>query len=343
MVGYTRELKRLLKGAGCSVVRPGKGDHEIWYSPHTDTNFPVDGGIRSRHAANKTLADAGLPERFRSPRHRRPLPEGERLGQGALPMEDRTLNMNARARPGRIGWRRAAAAGAALALVSLLFLLKPGIDLRVSGFFWTAELGFAWRSDPVAEFLHDLVQVGARIMAVVFLLAALWTAFRRTALFGWGTRAWAFLLLALLVGPGLMTNTVLKDNWGRARPWQVEEFGGKNDFSPALLIADACEKNCSFVSGDAALAFYLHSFAYVVAARRSRRVLALGLAAGAAAGLLRIGMGAHFLSDVVFAAVTVMASSALLHALMFGRARTGALWSHWTSRSAHPGAPTGGD
>ncbi|HYC03788.1 MAG TPA: phosphatase PAP2 family protein [Azospirillaceae bacterium] len=257
-------------------------------------------------------------------------------------MEDRTLPITDRPRSGRTSWRRAAVAGGALALVSLLFLLKPGIDLLVSGYFWTAELGFAWRSDPVAEFFHDLVQVGARVMAVVFILAALWTAFRRTALWGWGARVWSFLLLALLVGPGLITNTVLKDNWGRARPWQVEEFGGKNDFSPALLIADACERNCSFVSGDAALAFYLHSFAYVMAARRSRRVLALGLAAGAAAGLLRIGMGAHFLSDVIFAAVTVMATSALLHALMFGRARTGALWSHWTSRSPHPGDAAGG-
>ena len=46
------------------MVRQGKGDHEIWYSPHTDTNFPVDQSIKSRHTANKTLKDAGLPKRF---------------------------------------------------------------------------------------------------------------------------------------------------------------------------------------------------------------------------------------------------------------------------------------
>ena len=222
---------------------------------------------------------------------------------------------------------------AAFLALTAAMVASPRLDLAVSGYFWTAEGGFAWRADPVAEFLHDLVQVGARVMAVAFVLAALWTGFRRRPLWGRDVRAWGFLLLALLVGPGLVTNTVLKDNWGRARPWQVEEFGGKNDFSPPLVIADACEKNCSFVSGDAALAFYLHSFAYV-AARRSRQVLALGLATGMAAGLLRIGMGAHFFSDVLFAGVVVLLSSAAVHALLYGRAHTAALWRAWTGAGA---------
>lgn len=64
MPGFTPDLKRLLREAGCSFVRQGKGDHEIWYSPITDTHFPVDGNIRSRHTANKTLKDAGLPKAF---------------------------------------------------------------------------------------------------------------------------------------------------------------------------------------------------------------------------------------------------------------------------------------
>ena len=64
MAGFTAELKRILREAGCYLVRQGKGDHEIWYSPLTDTNFPVDGNIKSRHTANKTLKDAGLPKAF---------------------------------------------------------------------------------------------------------------------------------------------------------------------------------------------------------------------------------------------------------------------------------------
>jgi hypothetical protein len=39
---FAPELKRLLRDAGCRYERAGKGDHEIWFSPHTGIRFPVD-------------------------------------------------------------------------------------------------------------------------------------------------------------------------------------------------------------------------------------------------------------------------------------------------------------
>jgi len=62
--GFTPELKRLLSEAGCRFERQGKGDHEIWFSPHTGIHFPVDNKIKSRHTANAVLKQAGLPKRF---------------------------------------------------------------------------------------------------------------------------------------------------------------------------------------------------------------------------------------------------------------------------------------
>lgn len=56
MASLTPKLKALLLDAGCY--------HEIWYSPITNTNFPVDSKIKLRHTANKTLKDAGLPKAF---------------------------------------------------------------------------------------------------------------------------------------------------------------------------------------------------------------------------------------------------------------------------------------
>ncbi|HET6468487.1 MAG TPA: type II toxin-antitoxin system HicA family toxin [Geminicoccaceae bacterium] len=64
MGDYAPELKRLLRAAGCYPVRQGKGDHEVWRSPITDRNFPVDQKIVSRHTANGILKQAGLPKRF---------------------------------------------------------------------------------------------------------------------------------------------------------------------------------------------------------------------------------------------------------------------------------------
>jgi hypothetical protein len=47
-----------------SVVRQGHGDHEIWCSPKTHRNFPVDSKIKSRHTANGVLKQAGLEKAF---------------------------------------------------------------------------------------------------------------------------------------------------------------------------------------------------------------------------------------------------------------------------------------
>ncbi|MFQ5953695.1 MAG: type II toxin-antitoxin system HicA family toxin [Kiloniellales bacterium] len=47
MADYAPKLKRLLQNAGCRFVRQGKGDHEIWESPHTKIRFVVDRRIRS--------------------------------------------------------------------------------------------------------------------------------------------------------------------------------------------------------------------------------------------------------------------------------------------------------
>jgi len=64
MSGYTKELKQLLREAGCIYFRQGKGDHEIWYSPLTMIKFVVDTHIKSRHTANGVLKQAGLPKQF---------------------------------------------------------------------------------------------------------------------------------------------------------------------------------------------------------------------------------------------------------------------------------------
>jgi predicted RNA binding protein YcfA (HicA-like mRNA interferase family) len=59
-----RALRDLLRAAGCTFVRQGKGSHEIWRSPITGRNFPVPIGIASRHTANAILRQAGLPKAF---------------------------------------------------------------------------------------------------------------------------------------------------------------------------------------------------------------------------------------------------------------------------------------
>jgi predicted RNA binding protein YcfA (HicA-like mRNA interferase family) len=61
---YSKDVKRLLTDAGCTFLRNGKGDHEIWKSPINGRNVTVDSSIKSRHTANGTLKDAGLDKAF---------------------------------------------------------------------------------------------------------------------------------------------------------------------------------------------------------------------------------------------------------------------------------------
>lgn len=47
------ELKRFLKKNGCYFIREG-GNHEIWYSPITQTQFPV-GRHNTEEVRKRTL------------------------------------------------------------------------------------------------------------------------------------------------------------------------------------------------------------------------------------------------------------------------------------------------
>jgi len=64
MATYTPKLKEILRAHGCTFERPGRGDHEIWYSPITGRRFPVDHAIKSRHTANAVLKQAGISSRL---------------------------------------------------------------------------------------------------------------------------------------------------------------------------------------------------------------------------------------------------------------------------------------
>jgi lipid A 4'-phosphatase len=190
----------------------------------------------------------------------------------------------------------------------LLFLLFPNMDLLVSSWFYRADTGFylndtTWVQSSYKLFatLHNYL-----FFTLLWLLFASWK-WRRASEQGLRKRLW-FLLLVLMLGPGLMVS-VLKDNSGRARPSTIIEFGGEKDYTAVLRPASQCELNCSFVSGHAAMGFFFISLAWVF---RDRRWLWSGIILGSLVGLGRIVQGAHFFSDIVFSFWVVYASCALI-------------------------------
>lgn len=229
--------------------------------------------------------------------------------------------------------RRPAVATAGLLLfvvVGFAFALWPQLDLAVSGAFARGTDGFPLQHDALLGAVNGAVlaasRIGAALLAGLALLSLLPGARNPLA------RARpALLLLAAtaLLGPGLLVNGLLKEHVGRARPVQVERFGGTRHFTAAFAPADECDTNCSFVSGHVAGAALPVAGYFIAGTRRRRRLwLAGGLAFAAAVGLARIAVGAHFLSDVVLAVgftwLALVVADALLRTMPLHRAREAA-------------------
>jgi lipid A 4'-phosphatase len=201
-------------------------------------------------------------------------------------------------------------------LTAVIFLTQPGFDLDVAALFADGTDGFALRHHAIPKFFNELINLLALLGALGFIAG--WTLAHRMrmAIAGLWARQYAFLLTSLIVGPGLVANALFKENWGRARPRQITEFGGTAEFSPPLVMTDQCASNCSFVSGDASMGFFFVAVAMVAPKRYRKASLIAALLFGSFIGFMRIIQGAHFLSDVIFAGVFVGLSIILLYRLM---------------------------
>jgi lipid A 4'-phosphatase len=205
-------------------------------------------------------------------------------------------------------------------LAGLAFLAFPEIDLSVSRAFHVGRGAFSGQSLAWVQMLRN-VFVGVFYLCIAISLGGLIIARGRTRT--WlrltGTQ-WLFLAICLAMGPGVVTNVVLKDHWGRARPKQVVEFGGSKTFTPPLIPTAQCANSCSFVSGEAASIFMPFYAAGLVMPQWTAALLAAGTLCGFAAGFVRISQGAHFLSDVVFAGIFMALTALMVHRAVFGRA-----------------------
>lgn len=201
--------------------------------------------------------------------------------------------------------------------LGLLFYFVPAIDLWAAGIFYDHHDGVFLGSRSPNKLRHLWAFITTIFIVGACSLAAL-NMIRQQAPLLASTRSIIFLLLTMAIGPGLFINTIVKNYSGRARPFQVLEFGGDKQFSPAFVISDECARNCSFVSGDAALGYY--GLAVLFVARRRRLMIAsAALFFGTLIGFIRMAQGAHFLSDVIFSGVLTFLIAWALYFLLLRR------------------------
>ena len=192
--------------------------------------------------------------------------------------------------------------------LALLPTIWTSLDLWAAGLFLdpdTQSRVFKWWW---VELINLYAPAAFRVLVFIALGAWLWaTLSSRKHL----RLPLAFIVLAGAMGPGIVVNSGFKDNWQRARPYQVQEFGGTQQFTRAAVMTDQCNNNCSFVSGHVACGFFLASLMLI---DRRRRVMwaAVGVASGLTIGFARIADGAHWLSDVLWAAPITLLTSWLV-------------------------------
>ena len=199
--------------------------------------------------------------------------------------------------------------------------MAPGLDLWTSGLFAAPDGGFPLSGDPGLVALRDL----NRALPVWIVLGLLAILLVRSLGDGSSARRLPrpslvlYVLGTYLAGPLTIVH-LLKNTVGRARPQDVLAFGGEDAFTSAWQLSDACLRNCSFSSGEAASAAMLPLLALLLPRRlRLPALVALGLFA-VAVSFNRIAFGSHFLSDVLVSWLLVALCAVAIFRLGAGHA-----------------------
>ncbi|MDT8406509.1 MAG: phosphatase PAP2 family protein [Methylococcales bacterium] len=181
------------------------------------------------------------------------------------------------------------------------------LDLTIAEYFyhddaWSEQHFWLWRmlytlGEPINWWLAGL--------ALFYYLGSRWRPQKLPA----GKSA-LYIFLLIVLGPALLVNGIVKDNWGRPRPRETQTFGGAYPYQPPLQISGNGRK--SFVCGHCASAFVLFG-GYFLARRRRLLLLSLACIYGLLMGWARMSAGAHFLSDILWSGYLMFLLSWLLY------------------------------
>ena len=200
----------------------------------------------------------------------------------------------------------------------LLCAVDPQLDLDLAALsFNSARHLFVVNAQPWVQHTRTAARILIALLALPAFLAVVLKLIRPHRPMLIDARPALFLIATLALGPGLLTNLVLKDHWGRPRPIDVQQFGGEYRFEPWWDPRGDCPNNCSFIAGEPSGAFW--TLAPAALAPPPLQALAYGaaLAFGVGLGAFRMAAGAHFFSDVVFAGVLIYLVVFTAHGLIY--------------------------
>jgi len=186
-------------------------------------------------------------------------------------------------------------------------VIFPKVDIIISDFFFLNQQFISEEYTAIKSLRTYLkyIMIIFPIICLIFLLLDFVNRKQKVrGIFETRTR---FALLGFILGPiigcGIIANLYFKENWGRARPVHIEEFGGTKIFSNPFVKSDQCVRNCSLISGETSAAF---SFFVGTILLRNHYYIFLNFILGFLVFFCRLSMGGHFFSDNMFAALLML-------------------------------------
>ena len=201
-----------------------------------------------------------------------------------------------------------------------IFICFSEIDISISKLFYNPVQSFYLKNFHGIKFVYSSVELFTVVLVVILLVLLIGIWISNRPIMTLTKKKVVYLLLVLIMGPGFIINVVFKDHWGRARPAQIEQFGGTKKFSPAFIISRECDRNCSFVSGHASMGFYLIAVGLLIGPPHRKKIITVAIICGALIGLVRITQGGHFISDVIFSFFFIYGVSKVTYYFMFEKA-----------------------
>jgi lipid A 4'-phosphatase len=203
-----------------------------------------------------------------------------------------------------------------LIILGYIFYMFPQIDIGFSSLFYNAQEGFFLDMNPIVKLLHKAVPVISVTFVIIAGVLGLKTIMATKSIHPKHYMKIIYVTLVCLIGPGFIVHNVVKDNFGRARPNEVVQFGGEKKFTAAFEVSNQCSHNCSFVSGHASVGFMFLALAFLYEGRKKVVLSIISVALGLLIGLARVMEGDHYLSDIIFAGGVVYLTAYYLDKLL---------------------------
>ena len=194
----------------------------------------------------------------------------------------------------------------ALSIVAIVLFAETGLDIETLRPFYHPDRVDPWsdKEQPLwSLFYRSAPWITASLAVAGVVLLVLGVIRERSQRLRWYG---IFVLLCVTLGPGMIINLVLKDHWGRPRPRQMVEFGGRYEYVQPFVPVPFNTPRKSFPCGHCSVG-YLYAAGWWLWRRNRPRWAAASLAGGLILGTLlgigRMAAGAHFLSDAVWSAL----------------------------------------